>query len=83
MNCWHLLRRGRSLRVDVARNALANHEEDAIVEAVEAEATVGDFDVVHVTGPMLDAPPTGTSGLIRRIAETAHRHGKRLDVGPI
>ena len=83
MDRWMVRRRGRSLTVDVQPDALANHEEDAIVEAVESEAAGDDFDVVHVTGPMLLEPPRGTTHLIRRIGDTAHRYGKRLDVGPI
>ena len=83
MNCWTLRTRGRALRVDIQATALEAHEEDAIVDAVEAEAATGNFDVVHVTGSMLDAPPIGTLALIRRLGESAFRHGKRLDVGPI
>ena len=83
MNCWNVLHRGRALRVDVEANALANHEEDAIVEAVEVQALAGEFDIVHVTGSVLISPPPGTSSLIRRIGDAAHRHGKRLDVGPL
>jgi hypothetical protein len=83
MNSWNALRRGRALRVEVEPYALANRDEDAIVEAVEFEAITGDFDIVHVTGSMLFAPPPGTTRLLRRIGDTAHRHGKRLDVGPL
>jgi hypothetical protein len=80
---WHLTRRGSSLRVDVQSAVVLGHEADAILEAVEAAASTNNFDAIHVTGTILEQPPTGTRHLLRRINDVAGHHGKRLDVGPI
>lgn len=83
MEGWNVTRRGRSLRVDVGRDALHDGHEETIVRAVEAEASEDDFDSVRVSGTLLDQPAQGTKALLRRIGEVARRHGKRMDIGPI
>jgi len=83
MNCWKVSRKGRALSVNVDRDAVARGEGDAIISAVSSEASLGDFDVVRVTGPMLGDPPNGTVRLLRALGDVAKRHGKRLEIGPI
>ena len=83
MSSWRVSHRGRSLRVDVDATAVRDHEEDAIVVAVESEAEHDDFDVVHLTGALLEQPVPGLSSLVRRVGDVATRHGKRLRVGPL
>jgi predicted nucleic acid-binding protein len=83
MNCWTVSRNGRALSVNVDRDAVSKGEGDAIVLALSSEASVGDFDVVRVTGPMLGDPPKGTLGLLRALGAVAKRYGKRLEIGPI
>ena len=83
MNCWNVSRRARALSVDIDRDAVSSGEGDAIVSAVSSEASVGDFDVLRVTGPVLGDPPKGTVRLLRALGDVARRHGKRLEIGPI
>jgi hypothetical protein len=69
--------------VDVDAAAVRDHEEDAILVAVESEVEDGDFDVVHLTGASLEHPLPGLGALVRRVGDVATRHGKRLRVGPL
>jgi hypothetical protein len=83
MNCWNISRRGRALSVNIDRDAISSGEGDAIVLAVSSEASLGDVDVVRVTGPMLGDPPQGTLKLLRALGDVTKQHGTRLEIGPI
>jgi hypothetical protein len=80
---WNVSRIGRAVSVNVDRDAVSSGEGDAIVLALSAEASLGDFDVVRVTGPMLGDPPKGTLRLLRALGGVAELYGKRLEIGPI
>ena len=77
MNSWRLQRRGPELRVEITPAALTDHEEDAIIVALEGELDA-EVEVVHVSGPVLEEPLDGTNDLIRRVGTVAGQRGKRL-----
>jgi hypothetical protein len=83
MVSWRLQRLGPELRVVITPSALVDHEEDAIIVALEGEVDAEGVEIVHLTGPVLDEPHGGMTDLVRRVGSVAGRHGKRLVVGPI
>ena len=83
MNSWRLQRRGPELRVEITPAALTDHEEDAIIVALEGEVDAEGVEIVHLTGPVLDEARGAMKDLVRRVGSVADQHGKRLVVGPI
>ena len=83
MDCWRLRRRGSELRVEVSPSALDDHEEDAIIVALEGEVDADGVEAVHLTGSVLDEAHGGMTDLVRRVGLVAAHHGKQLVVGPI
>ena len=83
MNSWRLQRRGPELRVEITPAALTDHEEDAIIVALEGEVDADGVEIVHLTGPVLDEARGAMKDLVRRVGSVADQHGKRLVVGPI
>ena len=83
MKSWRLQRRGPELRVEITPAALTDHEEDAIIVALEGEVDAEGVEIVHLTGPVLDEARGAMKDLVRRVGSVADQHGKRLVVGPI
>ena len=83
MDSWRLQRRGPELRVEISPSALTDHEEDAIIVALEGELDADGVEIVHLTGSVLDEAHGGMTDLVRRVGSVAGQHGKRLVVGPI
>jgi hypothetical protein len=83
MDSWHLQRRGPELRVEITPSALRDHEEDAIIVALEGEVDADGVEAVHLTGSVLDEAHGGMTELVRRVGLVAVDHGKQLVVGPI
>ena len=83
MDSWHLLRQGPELWVVITPSALMEHEEDAIIVALEGEVDADGVEIVHLTGSVLDEAHSAMKDLVRRVGSVAGQHGKRLVVGPI
>ena len=80
VECWSVMRRGTTLRVE-ASPAAVDHVEEV---AADVHRSVDDsIRIVRVTGTLLDEPRSGLTALLRRVGEVAQANGKRFQVGPI
>jgi hypothetical protein len=83
VDSWRVERRGPELRVEITPSALTEHEEDAIIVALEGEVDADGVEIVHLTGSVLDEGPERDEG--SRSAGGFRRRSAReaLVVGPI